>query len=69
MIVTVDVYKSLDQSVKKAKQLEIDNEKLQVKMRKLEEDKNRSEMELRERNSAIKEFQVLCSQLQQRFKL
>ena len=69
MIVTVDLYKSLDQSVKKAKQLEIDNEKLLRKMKKLEEDKNRSEMELKEeRNSAIKEIQAVCSQLQQRFK-
>ena len=47
MIVTVDLHKSLDQSVKKTKQLEIDYEKLQVKMKKLE-DKNSSEMELRE---------------------
>ena len=69
MIVIVDLYKSLDQSVKKAKQLEIDNEKLLRKMKKLEEDKNRSEMELKEeRNSAIKEIQAVCSQLQQRFK-
>ncbi len=69
MIVTVDLYKSLDQSVKKAKQLEIDNEKLQLKMRKLEEDKNRSEMRLKEeRNSAIKQMQAFCSQLQQTFK-
>ncbi len=65
MIVTVDLYKSLDQSVKKAKQLEIDNEKLQVKMKKLEEDKYRSEMELRERNSAMKQIQAV---LQQTFK-
>ncbi len=38
MIVTVDLCKSLDQSVKKAKQLEIDFENLQVKMKKLEEE-------------------------------
>ena len=65
MIVTVDLYKSLDQSVKKAKQLEIDNEKLQGKMKILEEDKNRSEMKLKERESAIKQIQAVCSQLQQ----
>ena len=60
----IDLYKALDLTDKKAKQLEQECKMLKEKMKQLENERKKREEEFKIRNSTITRIQTLLSQLE-----
>ena len=66
--VCVDLYKALDQSQKKAKQLEHEQEMLKERLKRIDEERKKREKELKkERNEAVETIQACCLQVRRKF--